>query len=247
MNDTFTIGEIAQFLNIPPATLRFWEEKGLFSVAKSSNQYRRYTLGNLVQIANMSFYRHLGIPIREARSFEGFTVSQHREALLELQRRQEERVREDQEMLRLIQAQTHRMEELTRLMEREYELEDIPFEAVEPFDYREKDKLIRYTRDPSLYVRYYDTGDMDSEARGIIVPLGEPGPLLWKKQPGRRYVTFLIRERVERDYQSDVREKLAPVRKAGGVLLARYLTTATEGEERIDFLKAYLEITDGEP
>lgn len=242
MNNTFTVGEIAQLLNIPTATLRFWEEKGLFSVAKAPNRYRRYTLRNLVQIADMSFYRHLGIPIKEAKNFEGFSVSQHRETLLELQEELERKIRENQETIRLAQTQIRRLDELIRLMDQEYMIEEIPFHAVGPFDFQEKDKLIRYTQDPSLYVRYYDTRDMKSEARGIIVPPDEPGPLLWKKRSGKRYLTFLIREKVEQDYQSDLPEKLASVQEPGGVLLAEYLTTASEGGERIDYLKAYLEL-----
>ena len=34
MEELFTIGEVARLLDVPTATLRFWEEKGLFSVEK---------------------------------------------------------------------------------------------------------------------------------------------------------------------------------------------------------------------
>ena len=34
MNHMFSIGDIARLLNVPTATLRFWEEKGLLTVEK---------------------------------------------------------------------------------------------------------------------------------------------------------------------------------------------------------------------
>ena len=61
--NVFSIGDISRLLNVPTATLRFWEEKGLFSVGKGKNRYRRYTVHNLAEIADVMFFRNLGIPV----------------------------------------------------------------------------------------------------------------------------------------------------------------------------------------
>ena len=91
--------------------------------------------------------------------------------------------------------------------------------------------------------------------------------LIWKKCPGTHFITFLIREKVDRDYESDVILQMLELvlgaavhlpiasdflfqmeldklqtRYQTGCLLARYLLTAKEGGERIDYLKAYLEV-----
>ena len=57
-------------------------------------------------------------------------------------------------------------------------------------------------------------------------------------------MTFLIRERVDRDYRSDVWEAVNEVRTQHrtGILLAQYLLTAVEQGERTDFLKGYIQI-----
>ena len=66
---TLTIGEISEILNVPTSTLRFWEEKGLFQVAKGLNSYRSYTTTDLIHIADILFYRNMGIPVKDVGGF----------------------------------------------------------------------------------------------------------------------------------------------------------------------------------
>ena len=68
IKQSFSIGEIAELLNIPTSTLRFWEKKGLFSIPKSDNRYRMYSYLDLIQIADIIFYRNLGVPVNESPS-----------------------------------------------------------------------------------------------------------------------------------------------------------------------------------
>lgn len=245
MNDLFTIGEVAELLNVPTATLRFWEEKGLFSVSKGANRYRRYTVRDLLQIADVIFFRNLGVPVSQVRQMEDCTLEQYTQRMEEMQIRLGETIRESRRMYRRTQAQLQRVAEVRRLSRCGISQEDVPFDAVAPFDYRERDKLIRYTQEPALYVRYFDTRDMSTEARGIIaLPEYDIGSLLWKKRPGAKFLTFLIREKVDQDYESDVNQSLAKIQSEHetGHLLAQYLLTAEESGERIDYLKAYLEV-----
>ena len=64
------------------------------------------------------------------------------------------------------------------------------------------------------------------------------------KKPGTDFITFLIREKVNKDYESDVEQSLKKIRKhySTGCLLAQYLMTAMENGEVVDYLKAYLEV-----
>ena len=39
MEDALSIGEVAELLEIPAATIRFWEDAGLFSVTKKKNRF----------------------------------------------------------------------------------------------------------------------------------------------------------------------------------------------------------------
>lgn len=95
-------------------------------------------------------------------------------------------------------------------------------------------------------VRYFDTGDMfGTETRCIVMPPEASGPdLCWERSTGGTFLTFLIREQVDRDYCSDVWESVKEVQKQyrTGILLAQYLLTAVERGERTDFLKGYIQV-----
>ena len=65
MKDVFSIGDISKFFNIPTSTLRFWEKKGLLSPRKEDNNYREYSLPDLMKISDIVFYKNLGIPLKD--------------------------------------------------------------------------------------------------------------------------------------------------------------------------------------
>lgn len=245
MNKLFSIREIAQLLNVPAPTLRFWEEKGLFSVKKGANRYRQYTVRDLMRIANVIFFRNLGIPVSNVHEMEECTLEQYTRQIEEVQLHLKQRIRSYGQMYRRTQNQLQHLEAVQQLMLLGTSEEEVPFDAVATFDYFEQDKLIQYVQDPSCYVRYFNTKDMSTEVRSIIVSSSYSGQnLIWKKCPGTHFITFLIREKVDRDYESDVIQTLTKLqtRYQTGCLLARYLLTAKEGGERIDYLKAYLEV-----
>lgn len=244
MNNLLTIGEIAQLLEISAPTLRFWEEKGLFTVAKSQNKYRKYTLQDVIQIADIISCRNLGIPIRDVALMQNCSIAEYDAQLSDRKQELQRKIASYQEMLSRVFEQEKQLAEVKRLSEHEFESEPLPFAAVAAFDYSEKDKLLQYIKNSSMYVRYFDTRDLSTETRAIIVnPQESTQPLLWKKQDDRPYLTFLIKEKVDQDYLSNLSEKLEFVRERyqTGILLAQYLLTANEDGERIDFLKAYLE------
>ena len=57
MEKYLSIGEVSRLLDIPESTLRFWQDKGIFSVEKGENNYRQYTVYDLTNIAEIAFYR----------------------------------------------------------------------------------------------------------------------------------------------------------------------------------------------
>ena len=238
MEKIFSIGELSRLLGIPAATLRFWESQGLFSVSKGDNRYRRYSLQDVIRVADIMFYRGLGVSIKELRQTQTRTLAEHRQSLHQLQQ-------ELSRALAAYEAMCQRMlTQVEQLLQARDQEEPVPFDAVAPIDYHEGDKLLQYTQDPSCYVRFFDTQDMSSERRGIITTKESGQPLLWEKPPKSRFVTFLIREKVDRDYESDVGYHLMRLsaQYRTGVLLAQYLLTATEDGQRTDYLKGYLEV-----
>ena len=245
MEETLPIGKVAELLNVSAATIRFWEDEGLFSVSKGKNHYRIYSPRDLVGIADVMFLRNSGVPVKRISSLRRSSLAQYQEGLEQLESQLAEQLSHCRQMYERTRKQQARAREVLRLQDQAFQQEEVPFEKIALFDYREKEKLLQYSSDPTLYVRYFDTRDMSSEARCIIVPpdAGDSAPH-WEKVPGRIFLSFLIRELVEQDYQSDVLDSLALLQRQHrtGILLAQYLFTAVEDGKLTDFLKGYIEI-----
>lgn len=245
MKEQFTIGEISELMNIPTATLRFWETSGLFSVEKRPNRYRSYTTRDITKIADVVFYRNMGVSVSQVREMENYTREDYEKQMQSMQEQIKEEMEKYARMERKIERQLARSKEVERLSKCDYVPEEIPFDIVVPFDYREREKLNSYIEEPSRYVRYFDTRDMSTETRGILSNSDFSDSIsLWHKKPGTDFITFLIREKVNKDYESDVEQSLKKIRKhySTGCLLAQYLMTAMENGEVVDYLKAYLEV-----
>lgn len=245
MKKTLTIGEIAKLLDVPTATLRFWEENGLFSVEKLANHYRTYTTMDIIRIADVMFYRTLGIPVSQVREIEHCSRNEYAKQMLAMQKQIEDTLNKYEKMKQKLERQLAHVKEVERLSQFDYLAEEIPFDTVLSFDYLERDKLTGYIEDPSRYIRYIDTQNLSSERRGILSDsIPEHARPLWRKKPESHFITFLIREKVEQNYESDLEASLSAIQRhyQTGHLLAQYLMTAMEDGAVIDYLKAYLEI-----
>ncbi len=73
----FRIGDISHFFDIPASTLRYWEDMGVIAPAKDQiNNYREYTVEDLMSISDVIFYKNLGLPLKNIRQIESTTPEQ---------------------------------------------------------------------------------------------------------------------------------------------------------------------------
>ena len=137
-----------------------------------------------------------------------------------------------------------------RQLKQEYFIYDtVPFDRVVKFSYDDREKLIQYSKNPSLYTRYMHSHDLEHDVRGIIADtVNEEDELLWKRElhTNCRYAAFLVEEIASENYVNNIPEKLAIIRQKHetGVLLLNFLFSETVEGRRIDYLKAYVELTD---
>lgn len=132
IKQSFSIGEIAELLNIPTSTLRFWEKKGLFSIPKSDNRYRMYSYLDLIQIADIIFYRNLGVPVNEVSEFANCSTEKYDQYLLEIQAHLSKKIKEYQDMYLRTLEQRRRIQDLNLLQGCGPLKEETPFSAVAP-------------------------------------------------------------------------------------------------------------------
>jgi DNA-binding transcriptional MerR regulator len=64
---TYLISELAARAGVPATTLRYYEQAGLLSPARSANGYRHYGDGALDRLALIQAGQHLGLPLAQLR------------------------------------------------------------------------------------------------------------------------------------------------------------------------------------
>lgn len=247
MDNYLSIGEVSRLLNIPEHTLRYWQDSGIFSVRQETNNYRKYTLADLLNIAEVAFYRNIGIPVKQMERFNQFSLEDYSPILDDVKLRVEKQMEELNSMHQLILLKEKHIQEINSLRERDYSWEMVPFQSIVRFSYSDRNKLIDYTRNPSLYVRCIDTKDLSHEIRGIICETPAlQDEIIWQasKPQASRFASFLIEEYPEEGYSNNIQEKLAPIQEQAetGILLANFLMSEVKDGRKVDYLKGYVEI-----
>lgn len=247
MKKTFLIGEIADFFHIPSSTLRFWESKGLISPSKQkNNQYREYTLADLMKISDIVFYKNLGIPLKNINDMRKKDVdAQENICRKHLRSLHDEQLLLQKRIERLTQHQAA-LASIRYLKSHPFAPAEIDTECIVSFELTEIEKLKQYIDNPYLYSRVQHTTSLPSEQRGLTLSgqrPASPGEILWQKSTGR-YVACLMKEEVTSGYPNNLHELLCEVQKKykTGYIISRFLTTAMENGRLYDFYKTFIEI-----
>lgn len=249
MEKTFQIGEIARFFDLAPSTLRYWEECGILAPDKNKeNQYRTYSVSDLMAISDAVFYKSLGLPLKQIRDMEQTTPGQHRELLEE--KMGELVALQEQVQLRMEKLRFHlaAIDEVERLRKRPYAIEEIDTECIVSFDLIEQDKLRQYIGNPYLYSRVQHSCCLQQEHRGLTVPAEQldqfpPEQILWQNCGGT-YAACLMREEHTQPYKNNLQQQLAYIQKSyrTGAVISRFLLCAREDGELYDFYKTFVEV-----
>lgn len=244
-----TIGEISEILNIAPSTLRFWEKENLFHVRKKSNHYRTYTSTDLIDIADILYYRNLGVPVKDIRAFSSLNLSEYDQFLENQEKELNRKIEEYQQMLQRAQSLKRNYYRLLRLLVNPFIPENPSFSHIISWDFREKERIRQYVSDPSCYVWLKDTNTNLHGCKGLIVSENDSysrSSLLWENTPGSRYISFPVKALIENDYSGLEAPKIvAEVQRhtTTGFLITRHLLNCVVNGENVEYLQAYLEIT----
>lgn len=249
MDCVFQIGEISKFFDIPASTLRFWEEFGVLIPEKNpENQYRVYTVSDLMTISDILFYKSLGIPLKQIRAMEQMGIQSHQDICqqqMETLRQQQIALEQRMEKLRY---HMKALDTICQLQQNPYEEVEIDTDCIVPFELIEIEKLKQYINNPYLYSRVQHSSHIEQEHRGLSITYRQKEQenyqnTLWEKGPSR-YVVCLMKEEIAPGYPNDLSEHLAAVQKKyqTGYVISRFLACAQENGKTYDFYKTYIEI-----
>ena len=247
----FQIGEISNFFDIPASTLRYWEDMGVLTPAKDQiNNYREYTVEDLMSISDVIFYKNLGLSLKNICQMESTTPEQHyhlfKEKIAGLQQQQialEHRMEKLRCHMQAIQI-------LRELRENPYQETDIDTDCIASFELIERDKLRRYIENPYLYSRVQHSENMKKEQRGITILRSQfseelqESQIIWEKKNNNRYITFLMKEETTEGFPNDLIRQLQLIQQKyrTGAVISRFLVCAQEEGKIYDFYKTFVEI-----
>lgn len=249
MEKRFHIGEIARFFELPASTLRYWEDCGVLLPEKCvENQYRTYSISDLMTISDVLFYKNLGIPLKQIRDMEKNTPDQQKQLLENKMKMLLDQQRAILQRLDKLRNHLTAVTTLQELKEVPYHITDIDSQCIVSFELVEKDKLRQYIRNPYLYSRVQHSNDLTIEQRGLTISQDQtidfpPDQILWKKN-SNRYAVFLMKEEVSSGFPNNLQKKLIEVQKTyrTGSIVSRFLLCGQENGKIYDFYKTFVEI-----
>ena len=243
-NYNFNIDYVSKLLDIPKSTLRFWEDKNLIQIKRDDNGYRVYSTRDIINIADIISYKDLGIKISDIQDLSSNSlISQEKfinESLVETQKQ----INNYYKILDNLNNKKKQLQKLSILQKNEYTTENIQFDTVVEFNIHDDNLIKLYSQNTSIYIRYYNSTDMDIEKRGIIVnSSNEKNNVLWTNNK-EKFIVFMVKEIVNAGYKSNLPDKLKKINSSlnTGIILLEYLTTALDNDDIVDYYKAYLEI-----
>lgn len=249
MECVFQIGEISKFFDIPASTLRFWEEAGVLVPHKrTENQYRVYTVSDLMTISDILFYKSLGIPLKQIRDMEQMGIESHQDICLRQMEMLHQQQRVLEQRMQKLQYHMEALNTISQLQKMNYKEVEIDVDCIVPFELIEIEKLRQYINNPYLYSRVQHSSHIEQEQRGLSITYrqkeqGDYRNIIWEKESGR-YVVCLMKEEIAPGYPNDLPEHLAAVQKKyqTGYVISRFLACAQENGKTYDFYKTYIEI-----
>ena len=216
----FQIGEISHFFDIPASTLRYWEDMGVLTPAKDqTNNYREYTVEDLMSISDVIFYKKLGLSLKNIRQMESTTPEQHYHLFEDkIAGLQQQQIALQQRMEKL-RCHMQAIQTLKELRENSYRETDIDTDCIVSFELIERDKLRRYIENPYLYSRVQHSENMQLEQRGITIVKSDLSvellkeQIIWEKKNNNRYITFLMKEEITEGFPNDLQRQLQMIQQ----------------------------------
>ena len=179
----YSIGEVADLLQVATSKLRHWEAMDLFSVEKQPNHYRCYDMADVVNIAEVLTYRELGFPISRIEEMRRADVADY-EQLLHISRAElHKKLEEYRSILKRMDRQRAAVRDLKKLDAGWPRAEAVPFERVVKFDYSDAVNIRRYIHEPALYVRH--AGSLHRDAGHCGRPGGAGADAVGRRHPAR--------------------------------------------------------------
>lgn len=243
---SYDIGDAARYLGVAPSTLRYWERAGLVRAGRNrANDYRRYTLHDLIDAGEIAFYRRLGVPVRELARYRTLSVRDLDDVLARTSGEVERRIAE----LQAVRARLARQRDLDACAEELAATGMRPgapaIARIDVADYRTPNLWPLLVEEPWRYGVVVDAATPNVVVEGVVDTPQPENEALWVRGSERESTCLECLLTVAPD---DLNHSNAPVLFAeaarrgieGRLIVGSYLLTATSADERWEYYHAWV-------
>ncbi len=183
----YDIKDAARYLGVAPSTLRYWEREGLASAERDrNNDYRRYSVHDLIDAGDIAFYRKLGVPVKTLKGYHALSLEELDVELASTQADIDRRIDE----LRAIGARLARQRELNacaaRLMNGGMRMEEPAIGRLSPLDYASERQWKLLVNEPWRYGIIVDAAEPTAYREAVVDLPSDEGETLWPQKASRR-------------------------------------------------------------
>ncbi len=245
MKDTkekYGIGEISEIFKIAKSTLRYWESENLIRLERNeTNDYREYTLKQMVDISDIAFYRSLNVPVTKLKRIYEMDINDLSIMLSETQKDIDNQISMLLSRREGILSRKEKIQQLAKLQVEPYTKGKPDMDRITLFDMSQF-----YMQNPYDFAIVIPPEANSSLKYGVVISENtKEDEVIWEnKLPQGDFIQCLLKVSSDDPDQNNLAEHLEHLANQGyktGVIVARYLTTALE-TIRYDYYKAWIEI-----
>lgn len=245
---TYDIKDAARSLGVAASTLRYWEREGLVrSQRNRANDYRQYSVHDLVDASEIAFYRRLGLPVKELRGLRELSVTAFDQALDRTEHDVRQRIEQLEAMRERLALQRSLNACAEDLMAAGMRAGMPAFDRLSEFDYEKPEAWLLLADEPWRYAVAIDAAHPDTVHEAVVEASMADGRAVWSRSSlprTARGMECLLR--IDPDTGASNAAQLFEQAAQHGIdprtLVGSYLLTAAEAPHagRWDYYRAWV-------
>ena len=221
MKKKYSIGDVSKLFQVAKSTLRYWDAENLIQLERNeNNDYRVYTLRELLTILDITLYRKLNMPVKSLR-----------------------------EIKKNLQSRKDKLQQVEQLQKHSFTESEPDIDKIVFYQIDDSYLFNTYLQNPYNFIIYLSPDMNNSEFIPIygmsVSAITESSNVIWEREENnKKYMQCLLRVTREEPYNTNLDEIRKNLEKQGyktGAIIGRFLATAKE-LVCYDFYKVWVEI-----
>lgn len=242
------IGEISDIFQIPPSTLRYWENESLIKFSRDEeNNYRFPSFQTILDIWDVMLYRELSIPLKEIKLIPSMNISELESTFTKNKKKLIDELCTLKKTIKKIEHKERNIEKVKYLQHNPCYIEKRIFSPIKLVNYSEnylnKEATHLYFSDPdeSVLVINPEKSIIDY---GTFVSETDNNIFRGKDSCEKLYLRGLLKVETDNMHNNNCNALILNAEKLGykaGIIIGYYLISACE-DKRYDYYETWIEL-----